>query len=103
MSFFFKQKTTYEILACLGFRRVLFRSAAGDVRQARRPDGPAPAGHRRAVPAAPGRGGGRGVRPPVLRLLPAGDRKSVGEGKSVDLGGRRNIKKKKNRPPICSL
>src|SRR3712207_9283752 len=26
---------------------------------------------------------------------PAGDRKSVGEGKSVDLGGRRIIKKKK--------
>ena len=31
---------------------------------------------------------GLGIRPEI-------DRKSVGEGKSVDLGGRRSIKKKK--------
>src|SRR5256885_13997303 len=34
---------------------------------------------------------------PVDRALPVADRKSVVEGKSVDLGGRRIIKKKKKR------
>ena len=37
--------------------------------------------------------------PPTLRRRAHRDRKSVGEGKSVDLGGRRIIKKKKSAPP----
>src|SRR2546421_12496875 len=56
------------------------------------------------------RGGGRRLVPPPAALLPAGqadrlrapgvgDRKSVVEGKSVDLGGRRIIKKKKKEEP----
>src|SRR3712207_8443625 len=36
MFFFFKQKTAYEILACLEFRRVLFRSRLQLTRAARR-------------------------------------------------------------------
>src|SRR6266511_6244083 len=52
-----------------------------------------PAGGRGHAPAGTGRRGsnGRGGRP----LPAAGDRKSVGYGKRVDLGGRRIIKKKK--------
>jgi len=47
--FFFKQKTAYEILAWLEFRRVLFRSTAGHSRP-RRPS-------RRIVGARPRTGG----------------------------------------------
>src|ERR1035437_8684235 len=72
--FFFKQKTAYDILASLEFRRVLFRSAWRGLTLGWRDHG-----LRRA------RTGRSGVP----------DRKSVVWGKSVDLGSRRIIKKKK--------
>src|SRR5256885_15170744 len=45
----------------------------------------------------PPRGVAAGLGVPVLRI--AQDRKSVVQGKSVDLGGRRIIKKKTHLPP----
>src|SRR3712207_9217510 len=93
MFIFFKQKTTYEMLACLKFSCVPSRSdiaprlritedyrpatdlspaeAANDYRDAIRPKHPQP----------------------DSTFTPR-DRKSVVQGKSVDLGGRRIIKKK---------
>src|SRR2546430_15273198 len=55
--------------------------------------------------ARPARRGEAGTRAPVDRASVAGDRKSVVEGKSVDLGGRRMIKKKKQvrYTPHCTL
>src|SRR5256886_13608588 len=46
-----------------------------------------------AAGALPGRTGGARE---AMRIMTGADRKSVGEGKSVDLGGRRIIKKKKS-------
>src|SRR3712207_9403285 len=100
--FFFKQKTAYEILACLEFRRVLFRStgrgplpdadpahrAAGRDRPPRRGRAAQPL---QAAPARPGADRQRISR----RAVPPG-RKSDVKGKSVDLGGRRILKKKSN-------
>src|ERR1035438_10909609 len=74
--FFFKQKTAYEMPKCLEFRLVLFRSQAGDWAR-----------------WSSGRAGTRGFS----GCWSWPDRKSVVEGKSGDLGGRRIIKKKRSR------
>src|SRR6266545_7075325 len=60
-----------------------------------------------ALPIWRDRGGGGRARPPPRQPgrrgdLPQGDRKSVVKGKSVDLGGRRIIKKKK-QPDLLIL
>src|SRR5258706_15903017 len=85
MFFFFKQKTAYEIGQGLEFRRVLFRSGPTTC-------GPGELGRPNAAgPHVVGAGS-----PPILSREEAGkDRKRVVEGKRVELGGRRIIKKKK--------
>src|SRR3712207_9314710 len=86
--FFCKQKTAYEILASLEFRRVLFRSRDPHVEVAHRgvAVGREHEGERVERRARRWSCRGRG-----------GNRKSVAEGKSVDLGGRRIIKNKNRR------
>ena len=76
--FFFKQKTAYERALWLEFRRVLFRSGGVDVA--------ANFGLDQA-------GAGEVVAFPLDQRAEADhlDRKSVVEGKSVDLGGSRTL------------
>src|SRR3970282_2574101 len=72
---FFKQKTAYDIVMCLEFRRVLFRSAG--------------AASSRWSTARPSSARSRSGPSSSRRS----ERKSVVEGKSVDLGGRRILTK----------
>src|SRR3712207_9093598 len=74
--------------ASVGRRTGPGTGTAARCRGRRPPGSPGPGGRPAGTP--PGRGNGR--RTPA----PAPDRKSGGEGKSVDLGGRRIIKKKNN-------
>src|SRR3712207_9566960 len=95
-NFFFKQKTAYEILAWLEFRRVLFRSGAGRLINVMEDLG---LGTKATRPNIIQNLYDRGYvhdDPLVLTEKGVKARKSVVQGKSVDLGGRRIIKKKIN-------
>src|SRR3712207_9594744 len=103
MFFIFKQKPAYELLAWLEFRRVLFRTVPPAARHARTASSAGPCALRFSANPATVRSAShsyasaraRRTPPTYRRTSSLRDRKSVVSGKSVDLGGRRIIKKKK--------